>query len=53
MIVGPFFVVGNNGEEFRSMTDAEVERYMERFAQTEEISQEEVEEDIGYSLTSM
>ena len=53
VIVGPFFVVGDNGEEFRSLTDAEVERYMERFAQPEEISQEKVEENSGFNFISM
>lgn len=53
VIAGPFLLVGDNGESLRSLTEAEVDRYMERFAQPEEIIQEEVEEDIGYSLTSM
>lgn len=53
VIVGPFFVVGDNGEEFRSLTDAEVDRYMERFAQPEEISQEEVEENSEFTFISM
>ena len=50
IIAGPFFVVGDNGEDFRSLTDNEVQRYMERFAQPEDISQEEVEEDSGFTL---
>lgn len=50
IIAGPFFVVGDNGEDFRSLTDAETQRYMERFVQPEDISQEEIEEDSGFTL---
>ncbi len=53
VIVGSFFVVGDNGEEFRSLTDAEVERYMDCFAQPEEIIQKEVEESSGFTFISM
>ena len=53
VIAGPFLLVGDNGESLRSLTDAEVERYMERFAQPEEISQEEVEESSGFTFISM
>lgn len=42
IIVGPFFMVGNGGEDFRSLTDAETEKYMARFAQPEEITQAQV-----------
>ena len=53
VIAGPFLLVGDNGESLRSLTDAEVDRYMERFAQPEEISQEEVEENSGFTFISM
>ena len=53
VIAGPFLLIGDNGENLRSLTDAEVERYMERFAQPEEISQEEVEESSGFTFISM
>ena len=43
IIAGPFFIVGNNGDEFRSLTDKEVKESLKRFAETEDISQEEVE----------
>ena len=39
--------------EFRSLTDAEVERYMDCFAQPEEIIQKEVEESSGFTFISM
>ena len=50
IIAGPFFVVGDDGEDFRSLTDEEAEKYMERFAEPEEISDEEVQADTGYAI---
>lgn len=47
IIAGPFFVVGEDGDEFRSLTDEEVEDSLKRFAEPEEISQEEVENTIS------
>ena len=48
VIAGPFFVVGDTGEDFRSLTDEEVEKYMQKFAEPQQISQEQVEEDTGF-----
>lgn len=53
IIAGPFFVVGVAGEDFRSLTDEEVEKYMDVFAEPEEISQDEVESDTGFTIYSM
>ena len=53
IIAGPFFVCGDGGEEFRSLTDRETEKYLARFAQPEEISQDEVESDMGFYFISM
>lgn len=50
IIAGPFFMVGDGGEDFRSLTDAETEKYMARFAQPEEITQAEVQGDMGYTM---
>lgn len=50
VIAGPFFVVGTDGENFRSLTDAEVERYKQRFAEIEDISPEEVQEHMGFTF---
>ena len=47
VIAGPFFIVGEDGDEFRSLTDEEVKESLERFAEPEEISQEEVENAIS------
>lgn len=53
IIAGPFFICGETEESFRSLTDEEVEKYMERFAEIEEISQEEVEADTGFLVFGM
>ena len=43
-------VVGTDGENFRSLTDAEVERYKQRFAEVEDIFPEEVQEHMGFTF---
>ena len=48
ILAGPFFVCGDGGENFRSLTADETDRYMARFAEPEEISREEVEADTGF-----
>lgn len=51
IVAGPFFAVGVKGEDcFRSLTDEEAQMYMERFAEVEDISQEEVEADMGFNM---
>lgn len=50
IIAGPFFVVGDDGEEFRSLTDEEVVKYMAEFAEPEDISPEEVAADTGFYI---
>lgn len=50
IIAGPFLIVGESGEDFRSLTNEEVQRYMERFAEPEHISQQEVEGDMGFTI---
>lgn len=49
IIAGPFFIVGVQGGDFRSLTDEEVTKYMDAFAQPDQISQEEVEADMGFT----
>ena len=46
IIAGPFFVIGDAGENFRSLTDAEVNRYLQVYAEPQQISQREVQADI-------
>ena len=43
VLAGPFFVVGDAGETFRSLTEEELEGYRERFAEIEDISPQEVQ----------
>lgn len=50
VIAGPFFVVGEKGENLRSLTDAEVEKYKQRFAKIEDISPEEVQNNMGFEF---
>lgn len=53
IIAGTFFVVGDDGENFRSLTESEVTRYMDRFKNPEDISRDEVESDMGITFISM
>ena len=53
VIAGTFFVVGDDGENFRSLNESEVVRYMERFKEVEKILQDEVEADMGITFISM
>ncbi len=53
IIAGTFFVVGDDGENFRSLTESEVTRYMDRFKNPEDISPDEVESDMGITFVSM
>ena len=46
IIAGPFFVIGEAGENFRSLTDEEVSRYLQIYAEPHQISQREVQADI-------
>lgn len=53
VIAGPFFVVGDAGDSFRSLTESEVTKYMARFAEPEQISPAEVEADHFIAFYSM
>lgn len=51
---GPMLIVGDNGgEDFIALTQEQADRYMQIFAQPEEISQEEVESDMGCTFITM
>ncbi len=52
VIAGPFFVCGDGGEDFRSLTDEEVEKYMQKYAEPELITDSEVEADTGFTIIS-
>ena len=53
VIAGPFFVVGEDGENFRSLTDEEMQKYMQRFKEIEDISPEEVQSNMGFYFFSL
>ena len=53
IMAGPFFAVGDGGEDFRSLTEEETQRMLEKFSQPHEISQEAVEADTGFVFISM
>ena len=50
VIAGPFFVCGLTEDDFRGLTEQETQTYLERFAQPEDISQDEVESNMGFSI---
>ena len=50
IIAGPFFICGDTGEDFRSLTDEEVDKYMEKYAEPEDISDDETQSDVGFIL---
>lgn len=50
IIAGPFFVIGDAGEEFRSLTDAEVSRYLQQYAEPLQIPEREVQADMGFTF---
>lgn len=46
---GPMLIVGDNGsEDFVALSQEQADRYMQRFAEPEDISQEETESDVGF-----
>ena len=53
VLAGPFFVVGDAGETFRSLTEEELTRYRERFAEIEDISPQEVQAATGFFFCAM
>lgn len=50
IIAGPFFVCGDTGEDFTSLTNEQVDEYMQKFAQPEDISDAEVQQDTGFTI---
>ena len=52
IIAGPFLIVGDDGENFCSLTDEQAAYYLRRFQEPEEITQEEVEADTGFYFIS-
>ena len=50
IIAGQFFVCGDGGDDFCSLTDAQTEKYINKYSEPEEISQEETDSDVGFSI---
>ena len=50
IISGPFIVIEEAGENFRSLTDEEVSRYLQVYAEPHQISQREVQADMGFTF---
>ena len=53
VLAGPFFVVGDAGETFRSLTEEELEHYKKRFAEIEDISPQEVQATTEFFFCAM
>ena len=57
IVAGPFFICSekmtDNGTVFCSLSDELCEKYVQHFAQPQEISQDEVQRDIGFTLIMM
>lgn len=47
---GPIFIVGDDNGEFCDLTDKQIHDYGEQFAEPEDISDEEVQTDCGFSF---
>ena len=52
IIAGPFFITGDGGENFCSLSDAQTEYFTQRFQEPEVISQEDVQADTGFIFYS-
>ena len=46
IVAGPFFICGDDGEDFCSLTDEQCEKYVRQFAEPHTITQDEVEQDM-------
>jgi hypothetical protein len=54
VIAGPFFIIREDGEGGTTdLTDEQVQNYTERFAEPENISQEEIDDHLGFTFMSM
>ncbi len=53
IVAGPFFICGDNGEDFCSLSDEQCEKYVREFAQPHEIIQDEVEQDMGITIIGL
>ena len=50
IVAGPFFICGDDGEDFCSLTDKQCEEYVQLFSKPHEISRDDVENDIRITI---
>lgn len=50
VVAGPFFIIGEAGEDFRSLTDEEISKYVQKYSEPEDISDDETQADSGITL---
>ena len=54
VIAGPFFIIRDDGNGGTTdLTDEQVEKYVQRFAEPEDISPEEIKDHLGFTFISM
>ena len=51
IVAGPFIICGERGENFCSLTDAQCEKYVRQFAEPEQITRQEVEDDMKIEIS--
>lgn len=51
IVAGPFIICGDNGEDFCSLSDEQCEKYVRQFAEPENITRQEVEDDMKIEIT--
>lgn len=52
IIAGPFFVCGDGGEDFCSLTEEQTEKYINKYSEPENISDGETQSDVGFSIVT-
>lgn len=52
VLCGSFFIAGDDGENLCSLTEEQIKKYSEKFAEPEEIAREEIEAHIGFTFIS-
>lgn len=51
IVAGPLFICGDGGEDFCSLSDEQCEKYVRQFAEPENITRQEVEDDMKIEIT--
>ncbi|MCM1299515.1 MAG: DUF3846 domain-containing protein [Firmicutes bacterium] len=50
IVAGPFFICGDDGEDFCSLSDEKCKEYVQLFAKPHQITQDEVQNDLSITL---